>query len=72
MIHSNHTYALLETLKFRRGQGVCLANNRDDIDAGRQATHKFYVHFPQAINREVSLTFSSTSRLEHTNVLLVE
>ena len=50
------SYPLLETAKLSWGQRVSLANDRDDIDARRQAAHQFDIHFPQA-----NASFSSVS-----------
>lgn len=61
MIYCNHAYTLLEAPEFRRGQGVCLSDDGDNIDTGGEATHELDVHFPQAVTQKVSLTFSNTN-----------
>ena len=58
-IYYIYTYTLLEASEFRRGQGVRLSNDRDNIDTGREATHKFDVHLPQTITIDVSLILSN-------------
>lgn len=63
---SNHTYTLLEAPEFRRSQGVCLSNDRDDVNTGREATHELDVHFSQAIAKEVSRILQY--KFKHTNV----
>lgn len=43
-----YTHPLLEPSELTRSQRVGLANNRNDIDTGRESAHQFDVHFPEA------------------------
>jgi hypothetical protein len=48
--YCSHTHALLESLEFAGGQRVGLANDRNDIDTGRQTAHQFDVDFSEAVS----------------------
>lgn len=41
-------YSLLEVSKLVGGQGVSLANDRDDVDSGAEALHQLEINFSEA------------------------
>lgn len=64
----SQSYPLLEATKLSRGQGVRLANDRDHINAWREAAHELDVHLPQTTQQRHTVSVRLPVRLAHSRV----